>query len=226
MRGPAAPAFLLVLLGGLFPALPAELPSFPQIWHDEVFLGNVAAAASEYQNLYLSPPSIELTAEIRQRAQAGGIFPASIQGLYEAIGKGQYQGFSVPAMNIRFTTYDTTRAALRAAKKANAGALLFEIARSEMSYSEQVPADGRFEPYPRWTAPSRPSLALALSDRPDEAAKKFRATLSARPNHIDALLDLGRSLRDMGDLRQAETIFMPRTHPQDTAACRQKQPYD
>lgn len=45
-------------------------------------------------------------------------------------------------------------------------------------------------------------------DRPDEAAKKFRATLSARPNHIDALLDLGRSLRDMGDLRQAETIFM------------------
>ncbi len=44
-------------------------------------------------------------------------------------------------MNIRFTTYDTTRAALRAAKKTNAGALIFEIARSEMSYTDQEPAE-------------------------------------------------------------------------------------
>jgi fructose/tagatose bisphosphate aldolase len=47
----------------------------------------------------------------------------------------------VPAMNIRFTAYDTVRAALRAAKKTNAGALIFEIARSEMSYCELPPAE-------------------------------------------------------------------------------------
>jgi hypothetical protein len=68
MRGTAAPAFLAVSLGGLFPALPAEMPSFSQIWHDEVFLGEVAAAAGEYQNLYLSPPSPKLTAQIREKA--------------------------------------------------------------------------------------------------------------------------------------------------------------
>ena len=44
-------------------------------------------------------------------------------------------------MNIRFTNYDTTRAALRAAKKTNAAALIFEIARSEMSYTEQPPVE-------------------------------------------------------------------------------------
>ena len=73
--------------------------------------------------------------------QAVGARPASIHEFYIAHGQGKWQDRTVPAMNIRFTTYDTTRAALRAAKKANAGALLFEIARSEMSYSEQAPAE-------------------------------------------------------------------------------------
>ena len=50
------------------------------------------------------------------------------------------------------------------------------------------------------------SVLLNLK-RPEEAAKKFRATLAAVPNHLDALLDLARALRDMGDLRQAETTF-------------------
>jgi tagatose-1,6-bisphosphate aldolase non-catalytic subunit AgaZ/GatZ len=44
-------------------------------------------------------------------------------------------------MNIRFTTYDTARAALRAAERLRAGAFIFEIARSEMSYTYQQPAE-------------------------------------------------------------------------------------
>lgn len=73
--------------------------------------------------------------------QTLGARPASIHEFYMARGKGQWKNRTVPAMNIRFTNYDTTRAALRAAKKTRAGALIFEIARSEMSYTEQAPAE-------------------------------------------------------------------------------------
>ncbi|MBK8049975.1 MAG: class II fructose-bisphosphate aldolase [Anaerolineales bacterium] len=70
-----------------------------------------------------------------------GARPASIHEFYIARGKDLWKDRTVPAMNIRFTNYDTTRAALRAAKKTNAGAFIFEIARSEMSYTEQPPAE-------------------------------------------------------------------------------------
>jgi fructose-bisphosphate aldolase class II len=73
--------------------------------------------------------------------QTLGARPASIHEFYIARGKGKWQNRTVPAMNIRFTNYDTTRAALRAARRTNAGALIFEIARSEMSYTEQPPAE-------------------------------------------------------------------------------------
>ncbi len=73
--------------------------------------------------------------------QVLGARPASIHEFYIARGRGEWQNRTVPAMNIRFTAYDTARAALRAAKKTNAGALIFEIARSEMSYCELPPAE-------------------------------------------------------------------------------------
>jgi fructose/tagatose bisphosphate aldolase len=76
---------------------------------------------------------------ICRKARDNGIFPASIQSLYEAIGKGQYPGFSVPAMNFRGITLDMARAAFRAAVKNRVGALIFEIARSEMTYTLQTP---------------------------------------------------------------------------------------
>ena len=63
--------------------------------------------------------------QIRQMAMEKGIFPASIQNLYEAIGKGQYPGFTVPAMNLRGITFDVARAAFRAAMKNNVGAFIF-----------------------------------------------------------------------------------------------------
>ncbi len=78
---------------------------------------------------------------IWEAGQALGARPASIHEFYIACGQGKWSDRTVPAMNIRFTTYDTTRAALRAAKKTNAGALVFEIARSEMSYTDQEPAE-------------------------------------------------------------------------------------
>jgi fructose/tagatose bisphosphate aldolase len=76
---------------------------------------------------------------VRSVAAALGIKPASIHELYSAMGRGEAGGFTVPAMNLRVLAYDAARAAFRAARAVDAGALLFEIARSEIGYTEQRP---------------------------------------------------------------------------------------
>ena len=73
--------------------------------------------------------------------QAAGVRPASIHGLYMARGRGECHGFTVPAMNVRGRAYDTMRAAFRVAIKRDAGAFIFEIARSEIAYTDQRPAE-------------------------------------------------------------------------------------
>ena len=72
---------------------------------------------------------------------AVGVRPASIEGLYMARGKGLVHGFTVPAINVRGAAYDTARAIFRTAKKLNAGAFILEIARSEIGYTDQRPAE-------------------------------------------------------------------------------------
>ena len=78
---------------------------------------------------------------IRRAAAAVGIHAASIQGLYEAMGRGEASGFTVPAINIRALTYDTAQAVFRAAQAAGTGAVIFEIARSEIDYTRQRPEE-------------------------------------------------------------------------------------
>lgn len=77
---------------------------------------------------------------IRSAAQAAGVRPASIHDLYMAIGRGDVAGtFTVPAINLRMLAYDSARAVFRAARKLDVGALIFEIARSEIGYTDQPP---------------------------------------------------------------------------------------
>jgi len=78
---------------------------------------------------------------IRELASKRGAFPASIQGLYEAAGKGLYSGITVPAMNIRGITYYVAGAVFKAALKNKVGAFIFEIARSEIGYTGQRPGE-------------------------------------------------------------------------------------
>ena len=78
---------------------------------------------------------------IREMAAGYGIFPASIQGLYEAAGRGAYHNLTVPAINIRGITYPVARSVFRAAMKDNVGAFILEIARSEIEYTKQSPAE-------------------------------------------------------------------------------------
>ncbi len=70
-----------------------------------------------------------------------GTVLSSIQGLYEAMGKRELTGFTVPAMNIRTLTFNLVRAVYKAAKKINAGAFIFEIAKSEIGYTDQRPLE-------------------------------------------------------------------------------------
>jgi fructose/tagatose bisphosphate aldolase len=77
---------------------------------------------------------------VKEIAKAYGAVPASIQGLYEDMGR-NYPGFTVPAMNIRGLTYDTVRAAFRKAHELKVGPMIFEIARSEIGYTKQRPLE-------------------------------------------------------------------------------------
>ncbi len=78
---------------------------------------------------------------IWELAQQAGIRPASIHDLYIARGQGKFNGFTVPAINVRGMAYDTARSIFRTANKLNAGAFICEIARSEIAYTEQRPAE-------------------------------------------------------------------------------------
>jgi fructose/tagatose bisphosphate aldolase len=73
-------------------------------------------------------------------AKKMGAVPSSIQSLYEEMGK-RYPGFTVPAMNIRGLTYDTSRVIFKKAIEKNVGAMIFEIARSEIGYTKQKPLE-------------------------------------------------------------------------------------
>src|SRR5918999_862793 len=73
--------------------------------------------------------------------QVTGARPASINDLYLARGRGECGGVTVPAINVRVLAYDTARAIFRAARAGKAGAIILEIARSEIAYTEQRPAE-------------------------------------------------------------------------------------
>jgi fructose/tagatose bisphosphate aldolase len=77
---------------------------------------------------------------VKEIAKAGGAIPTSIQTLYEHMGK-DYPGFTVPAMNIRGLSYDVCRTVIRKVKELNVGAFIFEIARSEIGYTNQRPLE-------------------------------------------------------------------------------------
>lgn len=71
-----------------------------------------------------------------------GIYPSSIHELYMAIGRGDVpHNFTVPAINVRAINFEMSRAIFRAANALDVGALIFEIARSEIGYTDQRPAE-------------------------------------------------------------------------------------
>jgi fructose/tagatose bisphosphate aldolase len=83
----------------------------------------------------------QLARKIAEAARGEGAYPASIHEFYMARGRGEFGGFTVPAMNLRSMTFDLARRIFRVAKKNNSGAFVFEIARSEIGYTNQPPIE-------------------------------------------------------------------------------------
>ncbi len=92
-------------------------------------------------------PDTELRDAVRwviwSASQALGCGSASIHDLYRARGRGEIEpaAFTVPAINVRAATYLTARQAFAAALERDAATVIFEIAKSEMAYTEQRPAE-------------------------------------------------------------------------------------
>jgi len=79
---------------------------------------------------------------IRKIDSAAGIYPHSIHDLYLARGRGEVpNSFTVPAINLRGLTFYAARIIFQIANKVQAGAFIFEIARSETGYTDQRPSE-------------------------------------------------------------------------------------
>ncbi len=78
---------------------------------------------------------------IWEAGRAVGTYSASIHDFYMARGRGEVKGVTVPAINVRGAAYDTARAIFATGLKLGGGAFILEIARSEIAYTEQRPAE-------------------------------------------------------------------------------------
>lgn len=106
------------------------------------FTGTLAKDLAETAVFSLKP---EVRADaryyIKLAGRALGIKLASINDLYRAMGRGEIEPFTVPAVNVRGLTFDVARSLFKAALKKDCGAFIFEIARTEMGYTSQPPAE-------------------------------------------------------------------------------------
>lgn len=103
--------------------------SIDELIHTAVFSTDAAAKSEARRQIHL-------------QARHSGAISSSIYPLYMAIARGEItKRFTVPAFNIRALTYDSARALFRAAMRHDVGAFIFEIARSEIGYTEQRPAE-------------------------------------------------------------------------------------
>ena len=80
--------------------------------------------------------------QILRLAQKQGALVASMNDLYMARGREETPlDFSVPAFNLRGMAYDMAQAVFKMAIPKKVGALAFELARSEMGYTDQPPLE-------------------------------------------------------------------------------------
>jgi fructose/tagatose bisphosphate aldolase len=132
---------------------------------------------------------------IRRAGAALGIIPSSIQPLYEAMGRGEVSGFTVPAINLRGLTYDSARAVFRAALRGKVGPVIFEIARSEIGYTEQRPTEYAAAVTAAAIKSGYRGLLFLQGDHFQVSAKKFTADPA---REVGAVKDLVREAIQAG----------------------------
>jgi len=122
------------------------------------------------------------------QARSAGLYPASIHELYLARGRGQVPAtFTVPAINIRGMAYDTACALFRARRRLDAGAVICEIARSEISYTDQRPAEYTFVVMAAALREGWKGPVFLQGDHFQVNAKKYAADPRAEVDAVTAL---------------------------------------
>ena len=127
---------------------------------------------------------------VRGAALDLGIVPASINDLYLARGRGDVPvTFTTPALNLRVLSYQSARAVFRIAKKMNGAAFIFEIARSEIGYTAQRPAEYATNVLAAAIAEDWTGPVFIQGDHFQVSAKKYAADAQGETN---AVKDLAR----------------------------------
>jgi len=131
---------LRALLAGVADIGPAGLTV-----HDEAALRGALMDDLVFEAVFNEDAGLRDAARwvIWSASQALGCGSASIHDLYRARGRGEVPAtaFTVPAINVRAAAYLTARQAFAAALERDAGTVIFEIAKSEMAYTDQRPAE-------------------------------------------------------------------------------------
>ncbi|HZH39893.1 MAG TPA: class II fructose-bisphosphate aldolase [Gemmatimonadales bacterium] len=121
--------------------------------------------------------------------QEAGARPASIHELYLARGRGEVSAFTTPAINVRMLGYDTARAIFRAAVRMDVGAVICEIARSEIGYTDQRPAEYVAVITAAALREGFDHPVFIQGDHVQVNAKKYAADPAAELSAIKALID-------------------------------------
>ena len=127
---------------------------------------------------------------IRSCALEMGVIPASIHDFYLARGQGKTpDDFTVPAINLRALPFNAARTVFKSAVATGSCAMIFEIARSEMGYTDQQPAEYTANILAAAIAEGYEGPVFIQGDHFQVSASKY----AKDPNsEIDAILELSR----------------------------------
>jgi len=131
----------------------------------------------------------KLLNKIVKMAAGKKIFLTSIHDLYQARGRKEISGFTVPAINLRGLTYHLARAIFRTVKRNNVGPFIFEIAKSEMGYTNQRPAEYTGVCLAAAIKEGYAGLVFIQGDHFQVNAKKYAADPKREINGIKELIE-------------------------------------
>jgi len=78
---------------------------------------------------------------IREAAKLNNCVPSSIYNFYLELAKKPVTNYTIPAINLRTLTYEIAQEIFKICKEIKAAAIIFESARSEISYTNQEPTE-------------------------------------------------------------------------------------